>query len=289
MYHDDVSPDRSVKGPSVRTAWVRRWSTRAGGGDGFIDQRVPQARPWAAEKRGLGLGVPSPVMEFVFVRHGQPQWSVDGMSRPDPVLTELGRDQAKHTAQRLAAERRPITEILVSPATRSQQTAAPLAEATGIVPITVDDLLEIQMPDWENTPEETVQKLFSEARERPPEEWWDGLSGGESFRHFHNRVTGGIQTILAERGISPDALQRPHLWDHAGGEGRIAIVAHGGTNSVALTFLLGVEPTPWEWERFLLAHASIARVRAIPLAGAHVFSLRAFNDQEHLPTDKRSV
>ena len=227
-------------------------------------------------------------MEFVFIRHGQPQWSIDGISQPDPTLTELGARQAVLAASRLAAAPRPLTEILVSPAIRSQQTAVPLAEATGIQPTTVEDLLEIQMPDWENTPEETVQKLFTEARERPPEEWWDGLSGGESFRDFHHRVTRGVQTILAERGISPDAVQRPHLWDHAGGEGRIAVVAHGGTNSVALTFLLGVEPTPWEWERFLLAHASIARVRAIPLAGAHVFSLRAFNDQEHLPAEMRS-
>lgn len=227
-------------------------------------------------------------MEFVFIRHGQPQWSVDGMSRPDPVLTELGRSQAVQAAERLANAARPITEILVSPAMRSQQTAEPLAEATGLTPVTIDDLLEIQMPDWEGTPEETVQKLFVSARKRPPEEWWDGLSGGESFRGFHDRVTRGIQSILSERGISPDGDARPHLWDHAGGDGRIAIVAHGGTNSVALTFLLGVEPTPWEWERFLLAHASIARVRAIPLAGAHVFSLRAFNDQEHLPADMRS-
>ena len=227
-------------------------------------------------------------MEFVFIRHGQPQWSVDGISQPDPILTELGWEQARHAADRLGRARRPITEILVSPAVRSQQTAEPLAEATGLDPVTVPDLLEIQMPNWENTPEETVQKLFTEARGRPPEDWWDGLSGGESLRDFHHRVTRGIERILADRGISPDALRRPHLWDHAGGKGRIAIVAHGGTNSVALTFLLGVEPTPWEWERFLLAHASLARVRAIPLAGAHVFSLRAFNDQEHLPKEMRS-
>lgn len=227
-------------------------------------------------------------MEFVLIRHGQPRWSIDGISQPDPGLTELGWRQAEAAASRLAGSPRPISEILVSPATRSQETAAPLAAATGLEPTTVDGLLEIQMPDWQGTPEETVQKLFTEARGRPPAEWWDGLTGGESFRDFHNRVTTAFETILAERGITPDSMHRPHLWDHAGGDRRIAIVAHGGTNSVALTFLLGVEPTPWEWERFLLAHASIARVRAIGLAGAHIFSLRAFNDQEHLQPEMRS-
>ncbi len=250
-------------------------------------QPVATASSWRPSLRPLPQ-VPFAFMELVFVRHGQPQWAIDGISQPDPGLTELGTEQAHHAASRLANGKRPITEILASPATRSQETAAPLAAATGLTPTTIDDLLEMQMPRWEDTPEETVQKLFTAARARPPEEWWDGLSGGESFRDFHHRVTRGIRSILANRGITSDDLQRPHLWDHAGGEQRIAIVAHAGTNSVALTFLLGVEPTPWEWERFVLAHASIARVRAIPLAGAHVFSLRAFNDQEHLPSDKRS-
>ncbi len=227
-------------------------------------------------------------MEFVFIRHGQPAWSVDGISQPDPYLTDLGNLQARAAATRLGAAKRPITEILVSPAQRAQETAAPLAETTGLTPTTIDDLVEIKMPNWEGTPEETVQRIFSEARGRPPEDWWEGLSGGESFRDFHHRITGCLHGILADRGITPDEERRAHLWAHAGGKGRIAIVAHGGTNSVALTFLLGVEPTPWEWERFLLGHASIARVRAIPLAGAHVFSLRAFNDQEHLQADERS-
>ena len=61
-----------------------------------------------------------------------------------------------------------------------------------------------------------------------------------------------------------------------------------GTNAVAIGFLLGVAPTPWEWERFILYHASMARIRAIPLAGEYVWSLRTFNDREHLPHGQRT-
>jgi broad specificity phosphatase PhoE len=226
-------------------------------------------------------------MEFVFVRHGQPEWSRDGITQPDPGLTGLGEAQAKRVADRLADGHRPVTEIIVSPATRSQQTAAPIVAATGLEPVTIDDLVEIKMPNWEGELEETVQRVFREARHRPPEVWWEGLTGGESFRDFHERITGTLRLILADRGITPDP-DRPHLWNHAGGDGRVVIVAHGGTNAVALTMLLGVDPTPWEWERFILAHASMARVRAVALAGAHVFSLRTFNDQEHIPRDQRS-
>lgn len=225
-------------------------------------------------------------MELILIRHGQPAWSVDGWSQVDPHLTELGRRQAMLAAERLAAER-PLTELLASPANRSQETAEPISTKTGLDIVTVDEIVEIRMPDWSGELEETVQRIFSDARHRDPDDWWDGLPGGESFRDFHDRVTAALRRLLAERGITPDAGRR-HLWHVEDDSHRIAIVAHGGTNAVALTHLLGAEPTPWEWERFILYHASFARLRAIPLAGEHVFSLRTFNDREHLSPDLRT-
>ena len=144
------------------------------------------------------------------------------------------------------------------------------------------------MPDWTGKPEMEVQRIFRDSRERPPEDWWDGLQDGESFRAFHTRVTDAMQRILAERSVTPDPSGHRHLWRVETDPRRIVIVAHGGTNAVALGWLLGVEPTPWEWERFILGHASLARLRAIPLAGGHVFSLRAFNDREHLAVSMRT-
>jgi probable phosphoglycerate mutase len=151
----------------------------------------------------------------------------------------------------------------------------------------MDDLVEIRMPDWTGELEETVQRVFAEGRERTPEQWWDGLDGGESFRAFHDRVTAALLQILSERGTRPDPAGE-HLWHVDDPDQRIAIVAHGGTNAVSIGFLLGVAPTPWEWERFILYHASMARIRAIPLAGANVWSLRTFNDREHLPRELRT-
>ena len=226
-------------------------------------------------------------MELVFVRHGQPQWAVDGISQNDPHLSDLGHRQAELAARRLIAGRRPIREIIVSPATRAVETAAPLAKLTGLKPVVVPDLVEIKMPDWSGTPEATVQEIFKEAQDRSPEAWWDGIPGGESFRSFHERVTTTVGRLLDERGIRPDA-ERTHLWRFTGEPGRIAVVAHAGTNAVAIGHLLGAEPTPWEWERFILYHAAFSRLRAIPLAGEHVFSLRTFNDREHLPADMRT-
>ncbi len=226
-------------------------------------------------------------MDLIFIRHGEPAWSVGGLSQRNPHLTDRGRAQAERVAARLADGYLRPTEILVSPTHRSRETAEPIAASTGIDPV-VPDLEEIRMPDWSNEPEESVQRVFDEARGRLPDDWWDGMPGGESFHAFHDRISAAMLDVLAARGARPADAGHPHLWEFSGEEHTTAIVAHGGTNSVALSFLLGVDPTPWEWERFILGHASLARLRLIPLAGGHVFSLRAFNDRDHLTIDLRT-
>jgi probable phosphoglycerate mutase len=225
-------------------------------------------------------------MELLFIRHGQPAWVVDGVAQPDAPLTEIGRTQAQLAAQRLAKDPRGFSEIIVSPAVRSQQTAEPIAEALGLTPVTIDDIVEIGVPDWTGQPAAIVENVFATAQHRTIDEWWDGLPGGESFRDFHNRIVAAVTRILGDRGIEPNGDQ---LWNgDPDDDQRIAIVAHGGSNAVALAFLLGVDATPWEWERFILYHASFARLRSIPMAGDQVWSLRTFNDREHLPENLRT-
>ena len=226
-------------------------------------------------------------MDIVFIRHGQPQWAVDGLSQNDPYLTELGHMQAELAAKRIASDRRSAAELIASPAVRAQQTAAPISSATGLDIHTVDDLVELKMPDWRGVTEEKVIEIFKTTKNRSPDEWWEGLPGGESFRVFHDRVTNTLDELLAERGMVRDPRDR-QLWKVEEDPGRLVIVAHGGTNSVCLTHLLGIPPAPWEWEKFVLFHASFARVKMIPLAGAHVPSLRTFNDQDHIPMELRS-
>ena len=77
------------------------------------------------------------------------------------------------------------------------------------------------------------------------------------------------------------------VWQIAEPGRRILVVAHAGTNSVFICHLLGLQPTPWEWDRFVLGHASISRLEALPVHGAHTFSLTALSDREHLaPADR---
>jgi broad specificity phosphatase PhoE len=222
-------------------------------------------------------------MELLLLRHAQPEWSRAREAQVDPGLTSLGRRQAEMAADRLAGIH--LDEVLVSTATRARQTAAPLLDRLpDLTTASRSWLHEIRQPDaWQGTPSEEVEKVFREARSRPRDAWWEGIEGGETFRDFHARVTDGLTLELAQRGIERD---EDKLWKVPGdAPQRLLMVAHAGTNSVVLGHLLGLEPEPWEWERFSSNHASVTVLRSTPIAGQWIFSLQSFSDVEHLRPD----
>ena len=77
------------------------------------------------------------------VRHGRASagWNTD----PDPGVDDLGRSQAQAVAERL----HPLgpLPILSSPLRRCQETAVPLAQAWGVVPVVDAAVAEIPSPD----------------------------------------------------------------------------------------------------------------------------------------------
>ena len=221
-------------------------------------------------------------MELVLLRHAQPEWNRDRAAVVDPGLTELGHRQAALTADRLRDER--FDEVLVSTATRARETAEPVLPDAGTATVERRAWMhEIYMPSaWDGTPAEEVGRTLRDARDRAREAWWDGMPGGESFRDFHARVTIGLSAELEQHGIrrEPDGL-----WRVPDTSTRLLLVAHAGTNSVVLGSLLGLEPEPWEWERFSSNHASLTVLRSTPIAGRHIFSLQRFSDVGHLPPE----
>jgi broad specificity phosphatase PhoE len=234
-------------------------------------------------------------VELILVRHGQPAWSTpDGRGRNDPGLTDLGHAQAKLVATRLAnpddfPAYGPIDVLAVSPAVRAQETAAPVREALGMEGDTLDWLWEIRNPpEWEGDPVEDIEAAFAEIRTRDLDAMWDGIPGGEPARDFHARVIGGVDGFLGSLGATPTGPQR--LWE-LGDDApeRVVAVAHAGTNSTIVAHLLGLEPTPWELDRFAMGHASVAVLETVPLAGAHLWSLRALGDAAHLPVPERTA
>jgi probable phosphoglycerate mutase len=224
-------------------------------------------------------------MLLTLVRHGQPEWQVDGLGVTDPGLTSLGHDQARAAADRLTGER--VDAVLVSPLRRARQTAAPIADSLGLEAEVQPWLAEIASPPWDGTPIEHIEKIFDEQRRRSVEELWEGLDGGERFPDFHDRVASGLATHLASLGVEQHH-DHPRLWQTPGDDLHVVVVAHGGTNAVLVGVLLGIPPTPWEWERFHHYHAAVSSLSTIAIGGAAAFSLRFLNDLSHLPADLRT-
>ena len=89
-------------------------------------------------------------MRLLLLRHGQTPSNVHGLldtASPGPGLTTLGERQA--AAVPYALRDRRVDAIAVSPLVRTTLTAAPLARARGIEPLTVPGLQEIEAGDLE--------------------------------------------------------------------------------------------------------------------------------------------
>jgi probable phosphoglycerate mutase len=221
-------------------------------------------------------------MELILVRHGLPDWAPDTFARNDPHLSDLGNRQAFRVAA-VADRWGPIDKIWMSPMHRALETAAPIAESTGLAPVVHAWAHEIRNPDqWEGSPIDEIKNAWIDANLRPISDLWDGMPGGETFRDFHQRVVTGLEDALAQLGITRLDDGHPHLWNVPDDDQRVVLVAHGGTNAVVIGYLLGAEPTPWEWDRFESPHTGVARLSTLSIAHGRAFSLRVFGDVSHL-------
>jgi broad specificity phosphatase PhoE len=223
---------------------------------------------------------PSP-LELVLVRHAEPEWEPGGRAVDEPGLSERGRRQAERAAQAIR-ELGPFDLVYMSPLRRVRETAEPILAALQQTAVVQSWLAELGLPSLEGRTTEEVARFFAETRARDLSHWWDGLPGGESFRHFYERVSAGVEGLLAgghRLRIHEDGGHR--IWQIPE-SGRVLILAHEGTNAVLISHLLGVDPVPWAAIRFTGAHTGIHRLRTTPIARGAVWVLERFNSTEHL-------
>ena len=166
---------------------------------------------------------------------------------------------------------------------RALQTIDPIAGEMTIDPEPYEWLEELgSPPEWEGSPQEEVERILSESHFRTMDEMWDGWPGGESFRAFHERVVAGLEATLDAHGIHPMQEDDRHLWKLDDPDKRVVIVAHAGSNAVILGHLLGLDPVPWEWERFRQPHTGVSRLTMTRVSTGWAFSLRQLGDVAHL-------
>ena len=241
---------------------------------------VPKPQPGGAAAQEAESRVTRQA-RVILLRHGEPDWNPGGgPSVEDPGLTPFGWAQARAAAARLASAT--IDAIYVSPYRRSQETASALAEATGVAPVTIEALAEVGIAVTGLTQEEVDRYLVDGSR-RPLNEHWEGWPGAETFHEFHARISAAIREVMARHHMFPTREHDFTVWELPERKENVVIVAHGGTNAVALAHLLDIRPVPWEWVRFEseLCAFSVLRARSMGVKGS-VWSLHSFNHVEHL-------
>lgn len=227
-------------------------------------------------------------MEIVIIRHAQPEWVKNGLNVVNPPLTALGHEQADALAMSLHEEH--FDHIYVSPLTRAVQTAQPVLEKLERELVVADWLEEIKDPMWHGTPEEKAQEAWKAEKAKRSHERWSGLDGGENVDAFVARINDGTSQFLSECGLTRTDNTLP-VWqpnDKYEHGKRIALICHAGTGSVAICHMLGLQPTPWEWERFVIGHATINRVSALTLGDGITFGLSQLSGNDHLAPHLRT-
>jgi broad specificity phosphatase PhoE len=180
------------------------------------------------------------------LRHGEVEAQYHRVfgGKIDMELSPLGHDQVKALADYF--RRHPPHVMYSSPMKRVQQTLAPLAEWTGLSPIILPGLREVDFGVWTGLGWEQVYERYKVSAF----DWLKELEAGriaeaESTLHFRERVQKSLEQILA---ASPNK--------------EIAVVAHGGVIRMVLALLLDLSFA--RTGMFDVEYASITKVKVVP-------------------------
>jgi len=196
----------------------------------------------------------------LLVRHGQANSNVTGyyMGWSNEDLSETGYTQVRSLSSRLASL--PIASVYSSPLQRTCTTATILAKPHGLEVETSDDIIEIQIGDWQGL-------NIDEVGQRWPELWQQSridpseitMPNGESFQQVTERAIRGFDKIVA-----------------ANHGKQVIIVSHEIVVKVLVAHALGVSNSIYR--RFEINNASLSAIRVIDGKAR----LATLNDTSHL-------
>jgi probable phosphoglycerate mutase len=224
-------------------------------------------------------------MHLVFVRHGEPDYSVDS-------LTPEGFREAEALAARVATWKGRVTACYCSPLGRAQRTSEPSLAALGMEAETLPWMKEFSIrthdrPDgtrhcvtWDLLPAwRTEQPQLAE-----PEGWVRAepypAREAEVLPRWE-QIKAGVDGVLArhgyvrERGIyraAPDARR----------DGLLVFFCHHGLACAAIGHVLDIAP-PQLWDGFFLPPASVTVLNSEErVPGIAAFRCQCMGDTSHL-------
>ncbi len=200
------------------------------------------------------------MLEIDLVRHGESLFNRMGIvqGHTNSPLTDLGRKQARRVGEVLRD--RGIEAVYASDLIRAWETARIIGGEIGIEPVAMEGFREIRLGKWEGRSIEEIREKDG----RNLELWYScpleaKIPGAESLEAFQERVLHTLEGIKRREG-----------------EGRVAVVSHGGVLSVIISHVLGLDINHL-WH-FRLNNASLSRV----VFGYLVPKLVLLNDTCHM-------
>ena len=156
-----------------------------------------------------------PVALFI-ARHGETVDNASGLilGRRDPPLSEVGREQSARLAKQAGALG--VIALWCSPLLRARQTAAIVADAIGVAPTILDNLIESDRGTWEGRSVASIAEVSPESH-AAFEAGAEGFAfpGGESLLDQLERTRTALNVVATAPG--------PAL-----------VVAHAGTIRAAM-------------------------------------------------------
>ncbi len=151
------------------------------------------------------------------VRHGQTAHNVGRRFQGwlDVPLNEVGREQARRVAARVAQLVPPVTRLYSSDLLRTRQTAEAISAALGLPIIPAPELREIHVGEWEGL---SMDEVDSQALSLWP---YVAAPGGESLAEVGARVRPFFENVLPKEG------------EH------VLLVSHGAALTALLCGVLG--------------------------------------------------
>ncbi|MFN2608219.1 MAG: histidine phosphatase family protein [Acidimicrobiales bacterium] len=176
---------------------------------------------------------------LLLLRHGQSTWNAQGRWQgwSDPPLSDLGREQAAEVGARLreAGAGLGLVDVAASDLDRARSTAAILAGAAGLGPVTVDpDLREYDVGDWEGLTRPEIEAGWPTQLQA----WREGrllaTPGGETRSAFLARIGAALGRAGRAHTVATPGLIVTH-----GGVIRAAEQTAGGNRSGVIDNLAG--------------------------------------------------
>ena len=196
----------------------------------------------------------------LLARHGQTESNIIGffMGWSDEDINDLGYTQARSLASRLA--RLPIASVYTSPLKRAYNTALILAKPHNLELKVLDDLIEIQLGDWQGLHMDEISQrwpeLWKQSRIDPSEVT---MPNGESFQQVTERAVRTFEAIVADNQ-----------------DQQVAMVTHDVVIRVLVAHVLGASNSIYR--RFEISNASLSTIRVTD-GKARLVTL---NDTSHL-------